>query len=125
MGDTFDYWKTLKNEGNYKKGKEDLFFKIRDCLEEHFPVFKNKIKVWDIATPLTYERYCGSYRGSWMTKMLPGEKQKTYPYKSKYMDNVYFAGQRLMPPGGLPVAVITGRTAAQYVCRDFDAVFVS
>ena len=78
-----------------------------------------------IATPLTYERYCGTYRGSWMTKMFPGSRPVSYPFKSKNIDNVYFSGHRLMPPGGMPAAVVTGRTSAQYLCRDFNAEFVS
>jgi len=88
-------------------------------------VMKNKIKIWDIATPLTYEHYCGTYHGSFMTKMLPGKKQRMYPSKSKDLENVYFAGQRLMPPGGMPCAVVTGRRAAQYLCKDSDMEFIS
>ena len=81
--------------------------------------------VWDIATPLTYERYCGTYRGSWMTITPPGSGPASYPVKSKNLRNVYFAGQRIMPPGGMPGAVVTGRTAAQYLCKDYNAVFIS
>lgn len=40
-----------------------------------------------------------------------------------YIANLYFAGQRLQPPGGLPVAATTARTAIQYLCRDTNAVF--
>jgi hypothetical protein len=31
----------------------------------------------DVATPLTYERYCANWKGSWKTEMLPGMKMKT------------------------------------------------
>jgi len=44
----------------------------------------------------------------------------------RYLKNasgVYFAGHRIMSPGGLPVAVFTGRQAAQMVCKRFDMVF--
>jgi hypothetical protein len=41
----------------------------------------------------------------------------------KSVKNLYFAGQRILPPGGLPAGVITGRKAAQYLCRDFGMVF--
>ena len=36
---------------------------------------------------------------------------------------VYFAGQRLVAPGGLPTAVDTARTAVQHLCRDTGTVF--
>ena len=41
------------------------------------------------------------------------------------LDGLYFAGQRMSPPGGLPIALMSGRTAVQYLCRDAGVVFVS
>jgi hypothetical protein len=46
-----------------------------------------------------------------------------YPGFLKNVNGLYFAGHRLMSLGGLPVAVATGRTAAQMVCRQFDVMF--
>jgi len=60
-----------------------------------------------------------------MTEMTPGMKMKGYPADIKGLSGVYFAGQRMMPPGGLPVALMSGRTAVQYLCRDTDTVFES
>lgn len=77
----------------------------------------------DVATPLTYERYCGTYHGSWMTVVGKGDKMITYPCKPDTIDCLYFAGQRMSAPGGLPVAASTGRTAVQYLCKDTDTVF--
>jgi phytoene dehydrogenase-like protein len=125
MGDTYDYWKRARELGHYDERKQELFEHVRKSLEEQLPAIRGKVAVWDVATPLTYERYCGTYHGSWMTTTLPGAKRIAYPCKPKSIGNLYFAGQRLNPPGGMPVAVSTGRTAAQYLCRDFDAVFKS
>ena len=86
-------------------------------------VIKGKIAVWDVATPLTYERYLGSYKGSWMTLVKKGQGNARYPGKPESIQNLYFAGQRLNSPGGLPVALTTGRTAAQHLCIDTDTVF--
>jgi hypothetical protein len=58
-----------------------------------------------------------------MSQQPKGAKGAIYPAKADNLSNVYFAGQRMMPPGGLPVAVLTGRTAVQYLCRDEDLVF--
>jgi glycine/D-amino acid oxidase-like deaminating enzyme len=33
------------------------------------------------------------------------------------------AGQRIQPPGGLPVVITTGRKGAQVLCRDHGLVF--
>jgi phytoene dehydrogenase-like protein len=119
----YEYWKTSKEDGSYEQRKQELIDQIIARLEEKLPTITGKLAVWDVATPLTYERYCGTYHGSWMTLMPPGFKQISYPSKSKNIDHLYFAGQRLQPPGGMPVALSTGRQAAQYLCKDNDVVF--
>ncbi|MDR3337172.1 MAG: NAD(P)/FAD-dependent oxidoreductase [Treponema sp.] len=123
MGDTYDYWKQAKEDGLYEQCKQELVNAIVSRLEEQYPLIKGKAVFRDAATPLTYERYCGTYHGSWMTKTLPGQGRMAYPFKSKTIRGLYFAGQRIQPPGGLPGALVTGRTAAQYLCRDFHIPF--
>lgn len=124
-GDTYDYWKQARAQGCYDERKKELFEQILAALEKQLPAIKGRIAVWDVATPLTYERYCGTYHGSWMTITPAGSKRVFYSCKPQHIKNLYFAGQRIMPPGGTPVAVSTGRTAAQYLCRDFGVVFKS
>ncbi|WP_040213188.1 phytoene desaturase family protein [Clostridium polynesiense] len=119
----YDFWKAASSDGSYKQKKQELAEQVIARLEEKIPAAKGKFVVWDIATPLTYERYCGTYHGSWMTLMPPGNKLVSYPCKPENIEGLYFAGQRLQPPGGMPVALITGRQAAQYLCRDYDVVF--
>ena len=123
MGDTYDFWKKAKEEGRYKEEKQALADKICRAVCKKFPQAQDKIEVIDIATPLTYERYTGAYHGSWMSISGVGDKMSTYPGFSKNISGLYFAGHRMMPPGGLPVAVYTGRMAAQMVCRQFKMLF--
>jgi phytoene dehydrogenase-like protein len=121
--DSYDYWKRAKEDGSYGQKKEDLYKIMLGRIEKQYPRVKGKIAVWDVATPMTYERYTGTCRGSWMTKVLPGQSRTVYPVKPKGVERLYLAGHRMQPPGGMPVALITGRRAAQYLCRDFGAVF--
>ena len=123
MGDTYDFWKKAKEEGRYEKEKLALADQISRVICDKYPHVEGKIEVIDIATPLTYERYTGAYHGSWMSVAGPGDKMKAYPGFIKNISGLYFAGHRLMSPGGLPVAGFTGRQTAQMVCRQFDAVF--
>ncbi|MDR2661703.1 MAG: NAD(P)/FAD-dependent oxidoreductase [Treponema sp.] len=123
LGDTYEYWKDAGNRGLYDQRKEELFETIRDRFGEQIPDLAGKVAVWDVATPLTYERFCGSFHGSWMTMTPPGSRRIPYPCAIRGIDNLYFAGHRMRPPGGMPVAVSSGRTAAQRLCRDFGAVF--
>lgn len=125
IGDTYDFWKAAKENGSYRSEKEKLAEKYIGILTRKFPQLEGKIAVWDVATPLTYERYLNSYKGSWMSVSPVGTAPAAYPCKSESVNNLYFAGQRLMNPGGVPVALTTGRTAAQHLCKDFKHTFVS
>ncbi len=122
-GDSYDFWKGCKENGTYQAEKEKLAEAFIEILAKKYPQTAGKIAVWDVATPLTYERYLSSYKGSWMTLTGKGEKQAIYPSKPEGIQNVYFAGQRLVSPGGLPVALETGRKAVQYLCKDTSTVF--
>lgn len=123
LGDSYDWWKSKKQNGLYKEEKEKLAKAFIDAVIKKYPQLDGKVEVWDVATPLTYERYLHSYKGSWMSIIDKGSKMETYPAKPESINNLYFAGQRLKPPGGLPIAVETGRAAVQYLCKDTDTVF--
>jgi phytoene dehydrogenase-like protein len=122
-GDSYDFWKACLNNGTYEDEKKRLAESFIEILAEKFPKTKAKVTVWDVATPLTYERYLGSYKGSWMSIMGKGEKIEDYPSKPETIKNVYFASQRLSPPGGLSGAAETGRKAIQNLCRDTGMTF--
>ena len=124
FGDTYDFWKKSKDEGRYEEEKQALAEHFSRALCEKYPQCEGKIEVIDIATPLTYERYTGAYRGSWMSIMEPGDKMTQHPGNCENISGLYFAGHRLMPPGGLPSAAASGFKTAQMLCRQFDVMFV-
>ncbi|MDR2957140.1 MAG: NAD(P)/FAD-dependent oxidoreductase [Coriobacteriales bacterium] len=124
-GDTYDFWKQAKQNGSYLEAKEKIAAAVIQALATQIPEVDGKVEVIDVATPLTYERYLGNWRGSWMTEMTSGMKMQNYPAVIEGLAGLYFAGQRMQPPGGLPVALLSGRTAVQYLCRDTDTMFVS
>ena len=124
MGNSYEYWKNAKKDGSYKQKKQDLLERFISALSEFLPDVKSKIEVTDVATPVTYERYCHSHEGSWMSVWKAGGAMFVYPAKSKSVNGLYFAGQRMMMPGGLPIAAATGRIAVQYLCRDNGVIFV-
>jgi len=124
-GDTYDFWKKAKENGSYAEEKQRIGDTIISALTAQFPEIEGKVEVCDVATPLTYERYCANWKGSWMTEMAPGMgMMKTYPHVIKGLDRCYFAGHRMMPPGGLPIALMSGRLAVQHLCKDTDTLFV-
>jgi len=124
-GDDYDKWKKTRDEGQYEKEKQRIGDDVVKALIAQIPEAEGKVEVIDVATPLTYERYCSSWRGSWMSAMMDGMRPFEYPSVIDGLSGVYFASHRMLSPGGLPVALRSGRTAVLYLCRDTKTVFVT
>ncbi|MCL2400292.1 MAG: NAD(P)/FAD-dependent oxidoreductase [Defluviitaleaceae bacterium] len=124
-GDTYDFWRGAKEGGTYEEEKQKLADTIIAAIEKQIPETTGKFEVIDVATPLTYERYCGTWKGSYMTAMTPEVKMEPYPPVVDNISRLYFAGQRMMPPGGFPIALTTARTAIEYLCKDANVVFAN
>ena len=64
------------------------------------------------------------YQGAWMTfDMLPNVKSIYHKGVIKGIKNLYIAGQWIMSPGGLPVAVVAGKWAVQRICKEEKVKF--
>lgn len=127
LGSDYEFWKALKkNPAGYKAEKERVARTLIAALEQRFPGFSNQVEMWDVATPLTFERYTGNWKGSaigWdctagtffmpMSKTLPG------------LDNFFMAGQWVEPGGGIPMVAVSGRNVIQLICKRDKRPFVS
>jgi len=121
------HWKELHaDQEKYKAEKQALAEAVIDRLDKRFPGTKEKVEVVDVATPVTFERYTGNWKGShmgwrntprtegtWMKRTLPG------------LESFYMAGQWVFMGGGVPGAILSGRHAMQVICgndgRKFQA----
>ena len=92
-----------------------------EALGEVIPEIRGKVEVTDMATPLTYERYCSTFEGSYMTNWPAGKTVCHAPIR--YRKGLYFTGQRTLYSGGLPPAAQSGRITAQTLCKDFGVEF--
>ena len=122
-GWSYGYWKAAQEDGTYKEKKEAVIQAFIERVKRYIPEIEGNIEVTDLATPLTYERYCDTFEGSYMTHWMPGKALHNAPVR--YKKGLYFAGQRTAYSGGLPPAAVSGRSAVQHLCRDFDVEFVS
>ena len=120
-GYSYDWWKAAKEDGTYEAKKEAVARRFIGILEEQIPETKGKIAVVDVATPLTYQRYCDTYERSYMSEWMPFTL--TTNASNRYRRGLYFAGQRTAYSGGLPPAVISGRLAVRLLCKDFGHSF--
>lgn len=122
-----DAWEVLaKDKEAYDNEKKRIGKAVIDALETRFPHMKGKLKLLDVATPQTYVRYCNAYRGAFMS-FLPTMRGKSLAHtgRIKGLDNMLLSGQWLQPPGGLPVAVITGKDTIMRICKKEKQQFVT
>lgn len=113
----YEFWKSLSHE-DYKAIKEKLSEEVKIRIEKAFPAFAGNMEFLDAWTPLTYERYCNAYHGSYMSFVTtPMGKQIKMKGRLKGIRNLYVAGQWTNSPGGLPVAVASGKFAIQRILK--------
>ncbi len=128
----YDYWKQLAEDPEqYEVEKKQIALTIIEQLDRRVPGFGEQVEVADVATPLTYERYTGNWRGSmegWLisTKtmkmsMLGKGMSKTLPG----LENFYMIGQWVEPGGGVPTAAMSARNVLQIICHRDKRPFVT
>lgn len=124
----FDYWDKLKdNEEEYLAEKKNIEESVINAISELYPGIQDKIEVVDVATPLTFIRYTGNWKGSyegWLVNekiSLTTEMPQTLPGLS----NFYMAGQWVSPGGGLYGAATTARKAVKMICKNEKQRFIT
>ncbi|MCR5095009.1 MAG: NAD(P)/FAD-dependent oxidoreductase [Lachnospiraceae bacterium] len=111
------FWESLDEE-EYWKTKEKLAAELIRRIVRQFPELDGKLKLLDCWTPLTYNRYCNAYHGSYMGFVTTvGTKQMRFKGVVKGVDNLFVAGQWVMSPGGLPIAAASGKFAVQRILK--------
>jgi phytoene dehydrogenase-like protein len=119
-------WKDLtQDHEKYENEKKMLANTVIDRLGELYPGLRQQIEVVDVATPETYIRYTGNWQGatmSWLptTANFAKSLDKTLPR----LEGFYMAGQWLVPGGGIPNALKTGRDVMQIICKKDRKKFV-
>ena len=117
-----DEWILLRERDpeGYRKQKEVVAKKVIDILDRKLGGIKEKIEAVDVATPATFLRYTGNWKGS-MQGWMPTENLfASSPIKNTLpgLSNFYMTGQWMVPGGGLPIALQTGRNIAQIICKN-------
>ena len=115
----YDYWNHLHRDAKqYRAEKERIARDVIAGLEERFPGITSHVEMTDVATPVTWERYTGNWRGAyegWMfdEDSFASSMKKTLPGLERF----YMAGQWVNPGGGIPTAVMSGNHTIQLICR--------
>jgi phytoene desaturase len=115
----WDYWYNLRQtREEYESVKKQLAQEIIKRLEVQYPGIKSQIEMVDVATPYTSWRYTLNDKGSpmgWMLtkKTLMELVSRTLPG----LENFYMAGHWVLPGGGVPGSIYTGRNVIQILCK--------
>ncbi|MGN1210945.1 MAG: phytoene desaturase family protein, partial [Candidatus Cryptobacteroides sp.] len=105
FGDMYEYWLKAKSEGTYSQKKQEIAERVTSLIQSYLPLENDRIEFTDIATPLTLQRYCSTYKGGFMSLWRAGEMPANAPLRHDRISGLYFAGQQTDFAGGLPVAV--------------------
>jgi phytoene dehydrogenase-like protein len=122
-----EYWKKLSEDHKiYKAEKEKIADVVVAALDRRFPGLADQVEMRDVATPITFERYTGNWKGVFMgwqstAETLSMRMNKTLPG----LANFYMAGIWVMPGGGLPQAAISGRYVTQIICKQDRKEFIT
>jgi phytoene dehydrogenase-like protein len=123
----YDYWDRLYKESErYKAEKEQIADTVIALLDKRFPGLAAQVEMRDVATPMTWVRYTGNWKGSYQGGMITPKTfmmpmSKTLPG----LDNFYMAVQWVNPGGSMPVAVMSGRHTIQIICKKDKNKFVA
>lgn len=115
----YKYWELLyADKAAYNLQKTEIAEQAIKRVVEEYPFLEGKIRVIDVWTPITYTKYCNSYKGAYMSFVTTKTaKSITVPGVIRGIDNVMLASQWLMGPGGLPTAAAMGKFAAWRIIK--------
>jgi phytoene dehydrogenase-like protein len=131
MESDYDFWAALRREPEqYAAEKQRVAETVQSILTERFGGLLDHVDEVDVATPLTWERFSGNWRGAFegwrptrgaMVRGLMGGLRKTLPG----LENFYMVGQWVVPGGGLPGVAPAARALVQRLCKQDGKRFVT
>jgi phytoene dehydrogenase-like protein len=96
---------------------------LRDVQKTGRPLYEMR----DVATPTTFVRYTGTWKGSfegWMVTPETWSFGKIMRKALPGLENFYLAGQWVEPGGGLPAVALSGRNVIHIICNQEKKQFV-
>src|SRR5208337_2533743 len=111
-----------------KAEKEMVADRVVAILDKRFPGLAGDVEMRDVASPTTFVRYTGNWKGSfegWQVTPKTWSVGKVMKKTLPGLSNFYMAGHWVEPGGGLPPAAVSGRNAIQMICRNEKKTFVT
>jgi len=123
LNSDYEFWKKLAEDKKaYISKKEEIAEQLISLLEQRFPGISEQVEMTDVATPLTFERYTGNWKGSFEGWLITPENSsvlmKPMSQTLPGLSNFYMCGQWVEPGGGLPTGVMSGRRLIKAICKE-------
>ena len=118
--ENYKYWSKLYKENPiaYREKKNALAMMVRGKILAKFPQFEGELEILDVCTPKTLNRYTNASRGTYMGFLFTKSAGRlTSNGFVKGLKNFIMAGQYMQCPGGLPLAMVSGRFAIQWIAK--------
>ncbi|NOY38196.1 MAG: NAD(P)/FAD-dependent oxidoreductase [Chlorobi bacterium] len=122
MPSSYEYWKEIAQDRvAYKEKKDQVARTVVKLLDQRFPGISRQVEMVNVATPLTFERYTGNWKGSFEGWLLTPQNASTIMNRMRQtlpgLQNFYMCGQWVEPGGGLPTSVMSGRRLVKTLCK--------
>jgi phytoene dehydrogenase-like protein len=124
----FEFWTGLqqRDPARYQAEKHRVAEAVIGILEKAIPNIRQATEVIDVSTPATVIRYTGNWKGSmegWLPTPSTGftPLPRTLPGLRRFL----MVGQWVLPGGGLPIGLMTARSAIQSVCKQDGVEFLA
>ena len=125
-----DYWQWLRQDKKrYRQHKDEIAEIVTEILDRRYPGLAKAVDVVDVATPVTYQRYTGNWRGAFagwaltthkMSMMMGKGMDKTLPG----LENFYMIGQWVEPGGNVELSCASGRDVIKDICHAREEAFL-
>jgi phytoene dehydrogenase-like protein len=112
-----DFWINLRNNDReeYNRCKHDFASAMIDILDVKIGGVKESIEETDVATPATYQRYTGNWKGSAQGWFPSKNLVASSPVGTDLpgLKNFYYTSHWSIPGGGLPVVLKSAHDLVQ------------
>jgi phytoene dehydrogenase-like protein len=126
----YDLWAGLaRDRAQYDGEKDRIAEAIVHALDQRFPGLTQDVEALDVATPMTWERITGNWRGAYeawlptrgnIMRSLRAGTRKTLPGLERF----FMTGQ-WVSGGGLPAVAPAARSLVQTICKRDKRRFVT
>ncbi len=123
----WEHWHELQRDRRrYGDERARVAAEVLARLERHYPGISSQVEMTDVATPYTAWQYTRNHKGATMgwlptPEVIMTSIRRTLPG----LDSFYMAGQWVMPGGGVPPCLYSGRHVVQLLCLRDGRRFVT